>query len=125
MSSLSFQALIRIRSTIPDNLSRPRSLSIFQILKPDPRQLVYLLEIQEHPRQGDKIAVLHALERRLLRQHRHRQTVLGAPVLAVVELRMLLRHVPDGVEGGAEHVDHAGEDVEARDEPYASQRGNP
>ena len=122
---LLFQALIYARGIIPTNVPAPRFSSVFQIVKRDPRQSVHLLEIQEHPRQRNKIAVLHTLQRRLLRHHRQRQTVLGARELVVVELRMLLHLVPDGVESRAEHVDHAREEVEARDETPAFQRRHP
>ena len=36
--------------------------------------------------------------------------------MVTVKIQMLIRRVPDSVERRAEHVDHAGEDVVARDE---------
>ena len=74
--------------------------------------------------ESSKIAILHALQRRLLRHYLHRETVLGALESVIDELRMLLYLAPNGVEGRAEHIDHAGKDAVARNETSASQCGD-
>ena len=101
------------------DISSPCLLSVFQIVELNPRQLVYLLKIQEHFRQIDKITVLHTFEWWLVRQYLQRQPVLRAPELVIVKLRMLLGFIPDGVESRAERFDHAGEDIVTRDEGTA------
>ena len=86
-----------------------RYLFIFQKLEFNPRQHISLLEIQEHCPQHHKIAVLHRFQWRLVCHYVQRQTVLRAPVTIIVEIHLLVRCQPDGVERRSDHVDHAGE----------------
>lgn len=92
----------------------PNNLTRLQILKLHPRHNINLLKRRNRIPQHHQIIILHP-RRNLRALHKHVQPVVPAHVFVVVEGRVLVGGFVDGGEGGAEHVDEAGEKVVRRD----------